>query len=276
MKNRTLFLAILLAATTLLSCKKDTEKEEEKVTVLHCLPTNLSNNVLAFYSFSEGLLDDISGNNHDLINNTTATPASDRNGKDSCAYEFHKGPTSGEFLTTSATSFLNNLNEFSVSLWYQPKDNSRGAGDFESLIRREPVGSDPYKRGQLSIGLHDCRRAVFTRTNSVWDNMITNPGCEEEIIARTNNWAHLVATFRKSGIEMAIYRNGVLQESSTGDGDYGAGVVVTAQDNIGDLFLGKGYTGKIDDVIIFDKTLSPAEVKTIYHLETCCEGKNAR
>ncbi len=67
---------------------------------------------------------------------------------------------------------------------------------------------------------------------------------------------------------MKIYRNGTLQSSSTGDVNCGSGVVTSL--DIGDLFLGKDYTGKLDDVIIFNKTLSQSEINDLFALETCC------
>jgi hypothetical protein len=265
MKNlKILFAACLIVVIA--SCDK--EVDGGKTNDIPCLPKSLSNNILAFYPFSNGTLDDISGNGHTLLNNTTAKPASDRNGNASCAYEFDNLPTSSEFLTTSATSFLNNLSEFSISLWYQPQDTARDGGLFESLINRDLGWKCPDRNGQWSIALYDCRKAVFGRTNSVWDKHITNNmECQQEIIVRTGNWNHLVATFRRDADEMAIYRNGVLQETSTGQEN------CSSYQDIGDLFLGKDYTGKIDDVIIFNKTLSLQEVNMLFGLETCCEMK---
>ena len=246
------------------ACGKE-EGVENKIT---CIPSGLGNHVMAFYPFSNGLLNDISGNNHHLSNTTTASPTSDRNGNDSCAYKFDNLPTSGEFLTTENTAFLNNLNEFSISLWYQPIDSSRASGKFESLINRDLGNSCPDRNGQWSVALYDCRKAVFGRTNSVWDNNISSLGCEQEIIDRTNHWSHLVATFKQASIEMKIYRNGVLQESSIGNGVCGSGVL--SYQDVGALFLGKDYTGKIDDVILFDKMLSQQEVAALYNMGVCC------
>lgn len=266
MKNlRIAFLACLTAG--IYACNKQ-ENDPQKIEI-PCLPGSLSDHVLAFYPFSNGTLNDVSGNFHHLLNTTTAKPASDRNGNDSCAYAFDNLPTSTEYLTTSATTFLNGLGEFSVSLWYQPKDTSRSAALFESLINRDLGVNCPDRNGQWSIGLYDCRKAVFGRTNSVWDKSITNFDCQQEISLRTDNWHHLVATFNQNGLEMKIYRDGVLQNISTGDGNCGSSVPV--YQDLGDLFLGKDYTGKIDDVVLFNKTLTQQEVNMLFNLETCCQ-----
>ena len=82
----------------------------------------------------------------------------------------------------------------------------------------------------------------------------------------------MVATYNQNGVEMKIYRNGILQNFSSGIGACGSGI--PSYQDIGDLFLGKDYTGKIDDVIIFNKTLTQTEVNLLFGLETCCEKVN--
>ena len=257
-------IAIALIITAFISCDRNGGNRE-----VTCLPKGLSGNVLAFYPFSKGTLNDFSGNSHHLMNSTSARPTFDRNGNDSCAFEFDNMPLSTEFLTTSATSFLNGLKEFSISFWYQPKDTARGGGQFESLICRGLGHDCPDRNGQWSVGLSDCRKAVFGRTNSVWDDDIMKTGCGEEIKSRTNTWSHLVATYNETGVSMKIYRNGVLQESSRGNADCSSGKPSCA--DIGDLFIGKDFTGSIDDVIIFNKTLSRSDVDILFKLTTCCE-----
>jgi hypothetical protein len=37
------------------------------------------------------------------------------------------------------------------------------------------------------------------------------------------------------------------------------------------LFIGKDFTGCIDDVIIFNKKLSQSDVDVLFNLTTCCE-----
>lgn len=256
-----LWFALLILYT---SCGEDEEIEKE----IPCIPKGLGNNIIAFYPFSNGSLNDIAGNNQNLSNSTTARATSDRNGNANCAFEFDNLPTSNEFLTTANTKFLNGLNEFSISLWYLPKDTSRSSGYFESLINRDLGSSCPNRNGQWSIGLYDCRRAVFGRTNSVWDKYITNFDCKQEIITRTDTWNHIVATFKQSGLEMKIYRNGILQGSSVGNTTCASGT--PNYQDIGDLFIGKDYTGKIDDIIIFNKALSQQEVNSLFNMETCC------
>lgn len=256
------FFLILFVFLSFGCSKKQTEEKS-----ISCIPQQLVTNTLAFYPFSNGSLNDFSGNNHPLSNLTTAQSTSDRNGNSNCAFLFDNLPNSSEYLATTNTSFLNNLTEFSISLWYEAKDSTRNGSDFEVLLSRGSGKSCPDRFGQWSIGLYDCRKAVFGRTNSVWDKNL-QPDCNQEIFHRTGGWHHLVATFNNNGMKMAIYRDGILQEFSSGNVSCGSGIP-NIQD-IGDLFIGKDYTGKLDDLIIFNKYLNQQEVNLLFNLTPCC------
>jgi hypothetical protein len=236
-----------------------------------CIPSNLHSDVIAFYPFTNATLNDQSGHNHNLINNNGAVPATDRSGTTDCAYQFNNWPVNNnQYLTIQNPGFLNNLTDFSISLWYLPENNTRPIGLYETLVGRDNVGACPDRSGQWSVGLYDCRKAVYGRLNSVWDqNIITsNFNCQMEVDARTNGlWHHLTATYNNSGGVMKIYRDGILQQTATGPGN--CGVATTIQD-VGDLFIGMKYTGKIDDLILFKKTLTQADVDDLFQMSSCC------
>lgn len=232
-----------------------------------CLPANLQTGVIAFYPFNGGSLADESGNSNDLSNPTTAASTTDRNGNADCAYEFDNMQTAEEFLTTASSNFLDGLSEFSISLWYQPIDTTRDGGSYEVLLGRGDEARCPDRRGEWSVGLYDCRRAVFGHNNSVWANRISNPfGCQEEINGLTGNWHHVVAVL--NGDEYKIYFNGNLENSATGNANCSP---LHLAEDIGDLFLGNNYTGKIDDVLICDRKISQQEISELFVNEPCCQ-----
>ncbi len=235
---------------------------------VECLPASLQSGVVAFYSFNNGSLADDSPNSNNLSNTTTAKPTSDRAGNPTCAYLFTNNSTLSEYITNSSTGFLNGLNDFSISIWYQPIDPTRDGGDYEILVSRGDAPRCPDRRGEWSVGLYDCRRAVFGHNNSVWANLITPlPGnCQDEIDALTDNWQHVVAI--KNGNTYTLYFNGVLDETETGNAS--CSNLYLAQD-IGDLYLGKYYTGKLDDILIYNRALTQAEVTSLFNLEACCQ-----
>lgn len=245
------------------SCGKDAELSKA------CLPENLTEGLIAFYPFNNGSLSDESSNNNNLTNSTSAAFAIDRNGNSDCAYQFDGNKTDDEFLSTTNTSFLNGLDEFSVSVWYQPLNSARDGGIFEVLLSRGVNPSCPNRRGEWSIGLYDCRRAVFGHDNSVWANTVTgfSTGCEGEVIELTDKWHHVVVI--KTSDEYKIYFNGNLDESKSGIALCSRNSH-TAED-IGDLIIGTDYTGRIDDILIYNKELSQAEVTELFQLEACCK-----
>ena len=53
-----------------------------------CIPSDLQNHVIACYPFSNGSLNDVSGNDFHLVNPNNIPPSNDRDGNLSCAYAF--------------------------------------------------------------------------------------------------------------------------------------------------------------------------------------------
>jgi hypothetical protein len=257
----------LISLLVLYSCKSS----------IPCIPPALQGDVLAFYPFTNGSFNDQSGNNQNLQNQNYSMFTSDRGNNPKCAWHFNNylavlvnDPSQLQHLYINNPSFLNGLTDFSISLWYQPENNNRPTGLYETLVGRGDVGACPNRSGQWSVGLYDCRKAVYGRLNSVWDlHMVSNLDCQQEIDIRTGTWHHLVATYNYNSTAMKIYRDGILQNTVTGLANCTG--VPTIQD-IGDLYIGRKYTGKIDDIILFKKTLTPADVDDLYQMPPCCES----
>ena len=252
-----------ILAISLFSCCKP--KEEFTI---ECLTPDLQNGVIAFYPFNNGSLNDFSQNNNHLTDPSTAIPGTDRAGNANCAYQFDNINNTNEFLTTTNTNFLNNIDQFSISLWYQPIDSTRDGGSYEALIARNDVRRCPDRMGEWSVGLFDCRRAVFGHDNSVWAEFTTSGSniCEREIFAVTGNWHHVVAT--KDADKYQIYFNGAIND--TDQGAAGCSNPHIAED-IGDLFIGKGavkFAGAQDGARFPLLGVPPTERK---HLERSCQ-----
>jgi len=261
MKLQNLLLFIFLAS--FVSCGKEASIRS------NCLPLNLQNGLIAFYPFSNGSLEDKSAYSNHLNNPTSALPTNDRSGNMNCAFRFENSLRfRTEFLTTSNSSFLNNLDKFSISIWYQPLERVIFEKNIEVLLGR---GNDekrcPDRMGEWSVGLYDCRHAVFGHNSSVWAKPITSSNdCAEEYVALTNKWHHVVAT--KSDTLFKIYFNGILNGTKSGNG--ACSNLHLAQD-IGDMFIGTAYTGRIDDILIYNRELSALEVTELFNLEPCCQ-----
>lgn len=228
------------------------------------IPTNLQTGLLAQYTFNSGSTNDFSGNARHLTNVNSATSVADRNGNLNCAFQFDNIPSSNnQYLTSTSTAFLNGLAEYSISCWYKAEDPSRGIVDYEVLVGRDtgPL-TCPDRKGQWSLALYDCRFALFARENSAWESF-SNPCNEVEV------WHHLTATYNQVGNTIKLYKNGVLQSTKAGVANCGTLVVSPAID-FGDLFLGKDFTGVLDDVFIHNREITAAEVTQLFTLGSSC------
>ena len=250
-KIKLIFLSVIFIISSACDSDDDTVSNEN---ALDCIPLILQSSVVAYYPFSNSSIDDFSGNNQHLTNSTTASSTTDRNANDNCAFEFDFLSGTNEFLSTSNNPTLDVLTDFSISLWYQPLQE-RDVGYYELLIGR---GLDFQ---QWNLGLYDCRKAVFGWTSSVWDN---DPNFDCIVASENNDWHHIVATFENSTNVMKLYRNGNLQETS--DTIYHPNA-----SHIEDLIIGNEFTGKIDDIIIFDISLTQSEVIELLNMESCCD-----
>ncbi|MEO0007600.1 MAG: hypothetical protein RJA20_1796 [Bacteroidota bacterium] len=257
---------ILVISIGIPACKDRNVNQGDNVI---CIPASLQDGLIAAYTFGGGSLNDatLSGNN--LTKSGPATPAADRGGNTNCAYQFVNAGNLPSFLATSQTGFLNGLSDFSVSIWYKPT-GARGGGDFEVILSRGSQGHCPDRRGEWSVGLYDCRRAVFGHDNSVWADFTTpflDTHCQDEMNNLTDKWHHVVAV--RQGNAFKIYFDGVLNGTATGAANCGNNTY-QAQDT-GDLFFGTDFNGSIDDVLVYNRALSDQEVILLFGLEPCCE-----
>ena len=240
----------LFAVLIFISCS-----DKDPVINLPCYPQNLQQGLVLAYSFENGSLKNETNTDADLTNIGGAQMASDRGGNPQCSYEFNS-ITGDQYLVRENQTFLNDLDAFSISLWYQPMDNSISWALIEVLLGRNSLDTHcPDRRGEWSLGLYDLRRTVFGHNNSVWAAPADG----------LNVWYHAVAVYDQNTYQ--IYLNGELASSAIGIGDCPSGYL--AQD-IGDMFLGRFFTGRLDDVLFYKRALTATEVAELNDLEPCC------
>ena len=246
--NKIYQIVICILVIFVMSCEK--QEESNNIQSLNCLPTNLQNGVIAFYSFGGGSLNDSSGNNYNLTNPTTASSGMDRDGNPNCAYQFNN--VNNEFLKYPDPTFLDNLpaNNLSISFWYKSNDL---LGSYGSFISRDDQQYCNSSFGEWSIGYVNNVLAFGVNNGQTYHYGVEN-----------SNWEHIVVT--SSNTSNQIFVNGVLMPDDV-NGIYTPSCPILNQ---GDLFIGRLYNGLIDDIIIYNRILSPAEANELFNLSVCC------
>jgi hypothetical protein len=245
-----LFLGILLMA----SCSKDRRN-------IDCIPDELQDHVIAFFPFSNGSLQDYV-NPRQGLTNENAVMAPDRHNNANCAYRFDKELNS--FLRGNAR-FSDDFHKrpFSISLWFYAMDpKSRPIGAAEPLVERWSSVPDVFSWWNLHLG--GFRLPIFHIDGIARRHHFTQSGIDRQRFY-SDKWFHFVGTF-DGGNNRELYINGVktyrLQDSIR---------LGPEIENTGYLFIGRLFTGLIDDIIFFDKELSQQEVELLYGMESCCE-----
>ncbi len=255
-KFRFVLLSAAFAGAVLVSCNDDDSQPAEDAS---CIPATLQDGLVAAYTFGNGSLADAVGS-ADLTLAGNVQPGADREGNPHCAFVFDGEDTS--YLSTQNVAALNGLGEMTLSFWHKPEPS--GGGMYQSLITTKLA--PPYAPGYWSVGTYDCLKAVFASVDyDVWENDITTGDftCEGEINQRAGVWDYITVTYSQSGNQMAIYSNGVLQNTGP--------LNTVAPTSVGELYIGKGYKGSIDDIAFYNKILTQAEITQLYELEACCQ-----
>lgn len=225
--------------------------------------SQITNGLVTKIPFTYGSVYDEVGTNHGF--NVGATPIADRFGMENMAYYFNG--SSYIYFYDNAITNLDNLNELSISVWIKP-DNA--SGSYKSIISKWN-GSTNEQYALYQNGLS----GVFAvRT-------FNNLGYSAGLPIDPSGWYHVVFTLNKTTTEQKLYVNNVLLATYTPGGTY-ANTTQSTYLSVGAQYNdvnGAGaapnrfFEGVIDDIQIFDRVLSVAEVDTLFNAyQPACEG----
>lgn len=220
---------------------------------------DLTSNLKVCMPFT-GNANDLSGNS---LNGTvsSATLTTDRFGVANRAYQFDKDNNS--FISISSFSAIAPTNELTISMW--AKSDITTSNCLFILNPDNPndrcVGCAQYLNAQ--------------NTMIVWDygNILTSGRLVVfSIPIDITNWHHYTYVMSESGNTKSIYLDGVVIAS------VGYGMTVSNKNKpfyIGGGFSGGNpgkimWTGKIDDVCIYNRALTPAEITALYIATGIC------
>lgn len=189
-----------------------------------------------------------SGNNGTLINGPTKVI-----GKMGQALNFDG---INDYISTQLTT---NYTRTSISAWIFPL--SVGGGTLGRIVDKCENGC----AAPVYFAVNTGNKLVFQRNFSTGAGIWKTVGNSFNL----NSWNHVVVTYDESSVsnDPIFYVNGILK--SIGEVTPPTGVAATTTDryfigNRGDT--GRAFDGKIDDVRLYNRTLSPTEVKSLYKL----------
>lgn len=158
-----------------------------------------------------------------------------------------------DYITLDSEA-MNNLSNFSISLWYQtPKTGP------QSIISGSSISS--------------FNELIFWFTNSTLFSPHIKGGNRSIVTENVSDgvWHHLVWT--RSGSRNLFYRDGVLQTGtailSTGALNITSLILGQEQDSLGGTFdASQAVEGLVDELLIFDKAMTAAQVNTVFDNES--------
>lgn len=208
----------------------------------------ITNGLIASYTFTGNANDSQGGNNGSPVNGTYLT--SDRSGNANSAYGFDGNDDYIDCGTSTVTQFVNN-NSFSISMWFKlTADDER-----KPLIDRYRYGIEAGADETLYFWIRTNDSGTWTSSTAKYNSPLVS-----------GQWYHAVGVYDDQGTTQTVklYLDGQLIESIASD-------PLSNTYTYSNLFIGRSshvggiyYNGSLDEVLIYNRALSSAEVQTIY------------
>jgi hypothetical protein len=211
------------------------------------LPANLQQGLVAYYPFNGNANDESGNGNNGTVNG--AQTSSDRFGNSNLAYSFD-GLNSGIDFSNIFQFHLNG--DASISFWVKPEISQNYQG---SILFSSP-GSLDFNRYNFYL------RTIQNTTFAIdYKEPFTNTHYFVETIPfATGAWSNVVLSRFNNTYNLFV--NGVLQSS-------GDDISPNLPNSIGwtlgnDNASGSDFIGSLDDIVIFNRALSPSEIQQLY------------
>jgi hypothetical protein len=222
--------------------------------VNYSIPNYVPTNGLVGYWPFNGNANDESGNgNHGIVNGATLT--TDRNGLLNKSFEFN-----GNNITVAHNNSLNISNSFSVCFWYLSNSNYFA----QDLLMKGPDNvPNIWLIRQHTYSINPNVDFAF-KTNS---NVGVGMGFPYPPI---NTWSFVVATVENNILR--IFQNGVLKNSLS---NVSIPSVINNNYNLTIGTLQYSFSGKIDDIAIYNRALTQQEITTLYTGTAPCASSSS-
>lgn len=211
--------------------------------------------LVAYYTFSGNANDESGTGNNGTVNG--AAPTTDRFGNANAAYSFDGVD---DYIEVSNSSSLNFSTSFSASFWSKMSVWADGNNIARGIISKKPNdGSSGYVF--YKDGFHQNKINFRLKGSSAaGDYMPSNSN------VTINVWEFWSMSYNATSGQVKLYKNGAL------DKEYNNGVIGDLTNNV-PLHIGRSQTwsghfsGSLDDIRIYNRALTDAEVQAIYSAE---------
>ena len=204
-----------------------------------------TNGLVAYYPFSGNAKDESSYGNHGIVSGANLT--NDRLGNANSAYHFYNSS-----IDIPASPSLSMHNAVSIVAWVMNdiQDQCQDIVNGDGIYRISAWWGNPHG---YAFELMDPKQHIVHEHMGFVANY--------SLIPVLNQWNHIAATW--DGTTMKIYRNGVLMGSADYSGTLSSlqGIVRIGMHHWQPICR---FLGAIDEVFIFNRALSAAEVNGLY------------
>jgi gliding motility-associated-like protein len=215
-------------------------------------PLDLTSGLVAYYPFNGNANDESGNGNHGVVNGALLT--NDRFGINESAYSFDGNQT---HIFIPASNSLDINENISISTWFVTSEHNL-SGQQQIFWRGDAKGGfDPYSIC-FSQGNLQFRRDISADLSNHLDY-------NGDLIS-FEDFHHVVGTYNGLSGQMSLFLNGLLIEDKylPGISDY---PTASFWNVIGSVDYGNWQTfnGKIDDIRIYNRALTPEEVLCLYN-----------
>lgn len=213
------------------------------------LSGSLTNSLMGWWPFNGNANDESGNGNNGTVNGATMTI--DRYGNVNSAYYFD-----GIDDNIITNSFANLSGDFTFSCWVKSDDNSN-----QVIVNTIPhtvfaYGLNPWYGGMDNIGFLYGNGASFGWYNNYYS--FSNP------IPYVNYWVNHV--IKKSGATWFFYQNNSLIHTYQASNQPTSIISKLVFGHCDTMICSEPFSGIIDDIAIWNRALSPAEIEQLYSL----------
>jgi hypothetical protein len=216
---------------------------------------SLTYGLVGYWPFCGNANDDSGNGNNGIVNGATLT--TDRFGNSNSAYDFNG---TNNFIEVADNNLLDLTNNFTLSAWYFTNNQTQ----FEQTILGK--GRDVSGSG-YNLLFNTDNNGVSYNIQIGLNSGTLNTGAGIPVNQSNSiGWHQIVGTY--DGVNIKLYIDGVLQFTNTQN--------ITLQNSSQKLYFGREllnlpryFNGKLDDIGIWNRALTPQEITNLYNANQC-------